>query len=235
MSTQHGPVLTSFTIYPYYYGAGWGADTSAYQIVAQQKGLTDIAAYISGKYVPAGIRTVISQYGGVTSATVAPAVLNRTASSGALSESEIQTIIANGIAANQLPNWGSNVLIMVFPASGFYPSAGVWARHWSTGLNHYYGYVFADIGGFPLSAWISHEIFEAATDPAITSSPAWEVGSTEICDGPCQPGVTLWDYNGSLIAAPFDNTIGGNCSTTGYDPPTVFDPLAFLIPVLFPK
>src|ERR1022692_4785518 len=118
MSTQGGPVLTSFTIYPYYYGAGWGADTNAPAIVAQQKVVTDIAAYISRHNVPANIQTVISQYG-VTSAAVAPAVLGPAASPPpqGLSEADIQSIIRNGMVAappHRLHGWGSNVLIFVF-------------------------------------------------------------------------------------------------------------------------
>jgi len=68
----------------------------------------------------------------------------------------------------------------------------------------------------PLQLVTSHEVFEAASDPAIDNTPGWD----EAVDG-CPDGMAL--YGGSWINLPFgwiagvhDNTQAGACSTTGY-------------------
>ena len=53
-----GPVLSSFTIYPLYYGNWEAAD-----ITAEQSYLNDLASYISGVNAPAGQQPMLKQYG----------------------------------------------------------------------------------------------------------------------------------------------------------------------------
>jgi len=52
---QGGPVLPIFTIYPYYYGSGWGTSIDGAAIREQQLYLANVAAYISGAYLPPGV------------------------------------------------------------------------------------------------------------------------------------------------------------------------------------
>src|ERR1700756_180978 len=66
LSYHGGPVLSSFTIYPLYYG-NWGDTTN------QQTYLEGLTTYMSGQNAPAGQQPMTRQYGVYSVNVAAPA------------------------------------------------------------------------------------------------------------------------------------------------------------------
>jgi len=242
--TNHGgPILGAsghpFTIAPLYVGTWSGSTDPA--VVDQQEFVQNVADYISRKYGPSSVPTFLAQYGVVAGASVAaPQFVAE--SPRAICDSDIRSTIATA-QANGLASFGPNTLIVVFFSSGFSPGSTCsdnpsLAYHRSEALNKYYGVVMVDInlevpGGFSLET--AHEVFESATDPDIFLNPAWDnLGppNVEICDN--VPANVVFSYNGSVFPGCYDNSLSGNSTTTGYDPPTAFEPLSFRYPLMYP-
>lgn len=195
-----GPILSTFKMYPLYYGTWTQAD-----INTQQNYLTGLAAYLSGSGAPAGQQPMMKQYG-VLAASVAPAA---TAGAGAtptsLTEAQVRTIIHNAQAAGTLHAYDRNSLILVFLAPGFLTHVTC-GYHGFEDTSSFYGVVPMSCG--PQPDLVGHEVFEAATDPA--DGQGWE----EAVDG-CTTSIPLSFGN---IPGAADNMNGGACSTTGYTP-----------------
>jgi hypothetical protein len=242
-----GPILGAaghpWTIAPLYVGSNWGSATST-AVLDHQRFLTNLADYVSGTYLPpTGMGTFLKQYGVVAKVTVAAPIVDTTQTARPICDSDIKTFITtNQGNANHLAAYGPDTLIMVFPSTGFTSNCSAtatFAYHSAVGANAYYGVSFADsatVGaGAPFTVVTAHEIFEAATDPYVgvtPNSPAWANPSTgEICDG---AGWPTFGFNGVQILGCWDNSLGGAVSTTGYDPPTPFDPVSFLYSGLYP-
>jgi len=240
--TNHGgPILGAsghpWTIAPLYVGSNWGGPTST-AVLEQQRFLNDVADYVSGKYLPPamGFRTFLAQYGVVAKVTIAAPVVDTTQTARPICDNDIQTFITtNQNNANHLAPYGANTLIMVFPSTGYTsscPSTATFAYHASARANAYYGVTFRDtdtVGArAPFTVAATHEVFEAATDPA---GNAWSAPNAEICD---YEGWELFGFNGAEILGCFDNSLGGAVSTTGYDAPTHFDPVSFLYSGVYP-
>jgi hypothetical protein len=239
-----------FTIFPFYVGAGWGSITPPSAAVrAHQAYLTNLAAFTSGTFVPPGIQPFIKQYRVVAGASVGPAAGDTTAPPRLLGSEDIKTIITNAQAKpptdiGHLPPYASNVLIMVFPSTTFTPGPDVCAGgltsgsyHCNAGPNKFFGVVFGSdtaTGASDVNQVVSHEVFEAATDPGFPGNLAWDnLGppNVEVCDSNLNP---TFGYNGIKIWQCFDNSLGGQQTTTGYDPPIAFDPVSFLYPTIYP-
>jgi len=247
IANHGGPILggagNPFTIYPYYYGRGWGGATSL-AVVDEQLFLTNLASYISGKYLPPGVNTFLRQYGVVSTASVASPVVNVTPTATTLSNQDILNAISAAQNANPptLPHYAANVLILVMPASGFSPCTSCdsivwWGYHRAAGANQNYSVTFADSAGCssgtPLcfSLVTSHEVFESTTDPGFSVSYAWDnfgPPNVELCDDAPDNG---FSYMGSAFPGCYDNSLSGNPTTTGYDPPTAFEPVSFIVPI----
>jgi hypothetical protein len=244
IANHGGPILggagNPFTIYPYYYGSGWGSATSS-SVVNEQLFLTNVASFISGKYVPPGINTFLHQYGVVSTASVAAPVVNAAPTPTTLSNQDILNAIgaAQNAAPPTLPHYASNVLILIMLASGFSPCTSCdsivwWGYHRAAAANEYYAVTFADAGcssGTPscFSLVTSHEIFESTTDPGFSVSYAWDnfgPPNIELCDNAPDNG---FSYMGSTFPGCYDNSLSGNPTTTGYDPPTAFEPISFIM------
>jgi len=253
ITDNHGPVLgetQDFTIYPYYYGGGWGSiNPPSAAVQAHQAYLAKLAAFISNAYHPSGIQPFIRQYRIGANAFAGPAAGDLTPAPKLLKDSDIKSIITSAQGASgdrHLPAYGPNVLIMVFPDSGFTYCSDVnicgndWsskAYHLTAGANAYYGVLFGDNTATSysvVSQAVSHEVFEASTDPAFS---AWQGAApphnatTEVCDS---DNSDVFSDNGIMVWSCYDNSIGGAQTTTGYDPPTAFDPISFIVPVMSP-
>jgi hypothetical protein len=243
-----GPILGAtghpWTIAPLYVGSNWGGPTSS-AVLEHQRLLNNLADYVSGTYLPpTGFATFLQQYGVVAKVTVAAPIVDTTQAARAICDSDIQTFITtNQGNANHLAAYGPDTLIMVFPSTGFTSNCqttATFAYHRALHANAYYGVSFADsalVGaGAPFTIVTAHEIFESATDPytgVTPNSPAWLNSSTgqEICDGAGWPS---FGFNGVQILGCWDNSLLGVASTTGYDPPTPFDPVSFLYSGIYP-
>jgi Bacterial tandem repeat domain 1 len=200
-----GPVLETFRIYPLYYG-NW----SAADINAQQTFLVNLAGYLCGQNAPAFEQPMMKQYG-VNQATVAPvATASPTAAPAILKSSDILNIIHANQAAGNLPAFGSDTLIMVFPAHGFgLDVCNGCGYHSSESPSAFWAVVPHDVGP-TLQLVTAHEVFEAAADPAIGNSPGWD----EPVDG-CT-SISFVTLSFGQIPGAADNTNAGTCSTTGY-------------------
>jgi hypothetical protein len=210
-----GPVLSSFTIYPLYYGS-W----SSAELTAQQSYLVGLASYLSGAYDPPGQLPMMWQYG-VYSASVASAPPPMAGGvPRSLSIADMRAIIFTAQRRGLLPGFGPNRLLVVFTAHGFTQAPGVCpgdptkpglcGYHTDEGQTSIFATVPADTGP-TLALVTAHEVFEAAADPAIDITPGW----TEAVDG-CStfPGLPF----GSIPGA-HDNTQNGACSATGFITP----------------
>jgi hypothetical protein len=231
-----GPVLETFEIYPLYYGDWTTAD-----IETQQAYLKTLASYISGKDAPAGQQPLIRQYG-VLSATVAAAqTADHSATPRTLTRAGLLKIISNNQANGKLPAYGPNSLLVVFPAHGFtLEGCDGCSYHASNSITEFWAVVPADTG--PNMQLVSaHEVFEAATDPAVGDSASWgwltgpyyPAGSSSPTNGEmvdqCGNNTITLSNLGIQIPQAMDNTAGitlgnpslnqppgGACSTTGY-------------------
>ncbi|SPF55501.1 hypothetical protein SBA4_7130001 [Candidatus Sulfopaludibacter sp. SbA4] len=222
---QGGPILKSFKIYPLYYG-----DWSAADINFQQAFLTNLTAYISGAYAPAGEQPMLMQYGVNTATVAAAATADPTAAPKTLSRSDVINIIHTNQAAGKLPAYGPNTVIFVFPAHGFDVSTGTpptpchgCGYHSSESPSELWAVVPADSGP-TLQLVTAHEVFESATDSTVDSPPrGWvSLDGSEAVDG-CNDPIPAYPFiNLSLgpvaiqIPGAADNTQDGICSTTGY-------------------
>src|ERR1700688_4994010 len=208
-----GPILTSFTIYPLYYGNWSRAD-----IAKSQQFLTHLTDYISGVNSLPYQQPVIRQYGVLEAAVAAPAVAVSGVPPGPIPDGALRDIIhANQLSWN-LPAYDGHTLIMVFPSAGFFaPLSQGCAYHGSETAAGFYAIVpfncnrsspQDDQGWFDV---VGHEVFEAAANPGITVASGWD----EAMDG-CVTGFRLPPWE--LLGGAADNTQDGWCSSTGYVP-----------------
>jgi hypothetical protein len=198
-----GPFLETFEIFPLYYGK-W----SASDLTAHHEYLVNLAGYMSGQNAPAFEQPVTQQYG-VTQVTVAAAATaSPKAKPRVLSRSDLVNIIQTNQSSGNLPPFGPNTLIMVFPAHGFSVNGcnGCGGYHSSQSTSAFWAVVPAD----QEQVVIAHELFEAATDPGIGSFQGWDE-AVDQCDA--ASAITL---SFGQIPPPTDNSNGGSCSATGY-------------------
>jgi len=219
-----GPVLSTFTIYPLY----WGQWTPA-QIKAQQDYLTGLTAYMSGAGAPRGEAPMLTQYG-VRAASVAAAKTANPTGAGVLSDEEIVQIIKNN--AGKLPAFDAHTLIMVFPGTGStLKRCKGCGYHASSSDTAFWAAVPQDAGP-TLALVTAHEVFEASTDPGVDNTKAFisHNGSEAVdtCNGPKYPFINM---SFGQIPGAADNTQGGACSATGYISSTLerFNQIAFNI------
>ena len=203
LKNHGGPVMKSFEIVPLYYGPWKAAD-----IAQHQKYLVGLAQYISGANAPANSQPTLVQYG-VTSAGVKDPVI-RPSGPGSISLDTpgVEAVIHAAQQDHSIPDYASNRLILLLLPHGAVLTVHC-AYHDSEGVGKYFAVLNQDC-----SPWLevtAHEVFEAATDPAINLTPphnAWD----EAVD-PCGTSFTLWF---GPVPGAFDNMIHA-CSTTGYD------------------
>jgi hypothetical protein len=225
LSYHGGPVLSSFTIYPLYYG-NWGDTTS------QQTYLKGLAAYISGHNAPAGQQPMTRQYGVYSVNVAEPAtasVIPGVCKSYQCTKPDVRNIIETYQTNKKLPGYGPNTLIVVFLASGFVVtdnSGG--AYHSSESTSAFWAVVPKDAGlgspvagprpaaPGPLQLVTSHEVFEAAANPADDDVRGWDEAVDGCPDGMAQYGGSWINLSFGWIAGVHDNTQAGACSTTGY-------------------
>jgi hypothetical protein len=211
-------------IVPLFLGNYWSTPTGAFDQLSTTLYLIDLVDYISGVGAPADQQPYLTQYG-ITSASIQNAV-NVAWPDGQLSDASIQSEIWSLKSSGQLPA-SPTAIVMVFPGEGITPGAG-------TNVGYHQGfpiyfvpaiYAVAFKGGnVSQSLLSSHEIQEAATDPAWNFiQMGWGVDpSHEICDD-ATCGVPSGQYksftsNGITIIGCADNTQGGQCTSTGYIP-----------------
>jgi len=223
-----GPVLTNFNIYPVFWGQGWPVEL----FVPRLNELESIAEFISGGVnAPVNQQPFMKQYGVLKATVQNVKFISNTSGPRVFSNTDIQSIIHSAQATGDIPAYAPGVLIVLFLnvgskldtniCGGTAPSAC--GYHRDEGVNKYYAVVPVD-GGIPL---VDHEVFEAATDPAIfTSSEGWfGPGSAtvpprgdEIVDG-C---TTFFPYShfgtNNQLTSGADNNSNGFCTLTGYTP-----------------
>lgn len=194
-----GPILENWTIHPLYYG-NW---TEA-EIATQQQYLTNLAAYISGAYRAPNTQPTLWQYGPRAATVAAPVWVNQTTAPdqylstcnpsssnspnlpGNLYDCDVRSIIAanQGSGPNEVPDFGPERVIVLFPAPGFEDSScNCGGRHGSESDSSFYAVVYnSPPGGYGAAysdadsqyqAVTSHEIFEDATDPAVGNFFGW--------------------------------------------------------------
>jgi Polyglycine hydrolase-like, structural repeat len=208
-----GPVLKSFEIVPFYYGP-WKQTA----VDEHQKYLIGLTQYISGANAPANSQPTLVQYG-VTSAGVADAVMQAAPSTPVNTDGPgLVSIIHSAQNAGKLPPYASNRLILVLLPNGSTVKEHC-AYHSAEAVGKYWAVVTQDCNPWLLVS--AHEIFEAATDPAIGLTPAHNAWSEAV--DPCGTSFTLWF---GTIPGAMDNSIHA-CSTTGYDTTPATPPGAF--------
>ena len=201
LANHGGPVLKSFQVAPYYYGP--------WQLTAlrqHQNYLVGLTQYLSNANAPANTRTTLVQYG-VTSAGVTGQAQNffNPTSPLSMSDTDIRVAIHAAQAAGTLPAYSTSTLILFLLPTGATATVHC-GYHNNEGVGKYYAVVTQDCG--PWLQVTAHEVFEAATDPAVNVQSAWD----EAVD-PCATWFNLWF---GPVPGAFDNSIHG-CSTTGYD------------------
>jgi Bacterial tandem repeat domain 1 len=205
-----GPILENYTIYPLYYG-NWTQE----EIETQQTFLTNLAAYISGANAPAKQQPTLWQYGPRSVTVAAPVWVNQTTSPdqytstcngsgqnspGNLYDCDAQIIIGanQGSGPNQVPEFGPERVIFLFPAPNFgNPECNCGGYHASLSDASFYGVVYnSPPGGYGLAysdaesqyqAVTSHEVFEDATDPAVDNFFGWVTVSCSVYVAPTNP------------------------------------------------
>ena len=198
-----GPFLQTFEIYPLYYG-NWAES----DITTQQTYVANLAAYMSGVGAPSGEQPMMKQYGVnqvtvAAAATASPAAKPQVLSSNAL----LKIIHANQKSGN-LPAFGPNTLIVVFPAHGFSVNGcdGCGGYHSSQSTSAFWAVVPED----QEQVVIAHEIFESSADPAVNTFQGWDEAIDQ-----CDSASPIYLSFGPIPPAT-DNTNGGACSTSGY-------------------
>ncbi len=198
-----GPILQTFEIYPLYYG-NW----SESDLTAQQTYLVNLAAYLSGEGAPSGEQSMMKQYGVNQVTVAAAATASPNAKPKVLTRGNVLSIIhANQTSAN-LPAFGPNTLIIVFPAHGFSVTGcnGCGGFHASQSTAAFWAVVPAD----QEQVVIAHEIFESSADPAVNNFKGWDE-AVDQCDSASNINLSF-----GPIPPATDNTNAGACSTSGY-------------------
>ena len=198
-----GPFLQQFEIYPLYYG-NWAES----DITTQQTYVVNLAAYMSGENAPAGEQPMMKQYG-VNQVTVAAvATASPAAKPKVLSHNALLNIIHANQKSGNLPAFGPNTLIVVFPAHGFSVTGcdGCGGYHTSESTSAFWAVVPED----QEQVVISHEIFESSADPAVNTFQGWDEAIDQ-----CDSASPIYLSFGPIPPAT-DNTNGGACSTSGY-------------------
>lgn len=220
-----GPVLSTFKIYPLYYGV-W---TSA-QIKAQQDYLAGLTAYLSGVGAPKGEVPMLTQYG-VNAASRAAAVTANPNAKGSLSKTELVKIINDNIG--KLHAFDTHTLIMVFPGTGSTLPGCTGCGYHASESNTAFWAVVPQNAGPTLALVTAHEVFESATDPGIDNSKGLiSHNGQEAVDGCNNPIPTYPFINLSFgqIPGAADNTQGGACNKTGdIHVPEKFNQISFNI------
>jgi len=221
-----GLVMGQFTIYPIFYGSSWTGPAKT----LWQNYLNGVAGYISGTGAPAGKSPFLRQYG-IISATVATPVTLATMKTKP-NDGDVRSYIQSLVNAGTLPAWAPNRLFMLLPESDFSPDNCTlsghtsacdfkvwWGYHRAVSSTGFYAVTFS--GNSFTTVLASHEIFEAATDPAWNAGvAAWNFDApgnarTEICDFCAGSGGTFIG-NAVVMQQCFDNKLSGICNTTGY-------------------
>ncbi len=204
-----GTVLTSFRMYPLFYGAWTKTENDLHWSY-----LSGLAQYISGQNAATGQIPMLRQYG-VISATVAPKVMvSPGVPATVLSDMEIQSIIHVNQVSGNLPAFGEDTLIVVFLAPGFSLNiTGGCAYHASLPGSAFYGVIPVPPVCGPKFLVTAHEVFEAATNP--DGNGWWSNSSGEAVDN-CTS--TFNEPSVGAITGAADNTQGGTCSVSGYIP-----------------
>jgi hypothetical protein len=211
-----GPVLTSFTIYPLYYG-DWSKSPHSIQDVHDY--LVALADYVSGKGAPADQAPVLRQYG-VLEAKVGPMAV---ASGKPIvapapndndpqrSESaQVRRIILDNQLSGKLPAFTPNMLIVVVVGPDTRLCGGFHAAQSPSAI-----YAMSPIACGGDFALLSHQIFQAAINPA---KSAWFSDRSPEPAQPCSQNMGPGSSVGRPIAGVVDNTRDGACSTTAYAP-----------------
>jgi hypothetical protein len=175
-----GPFLENFTIYPLYYG-GW----SQTDLTTQQTYVVNLAAYMSGVNAPGSEQPVMRQYGVNQVAVAAAATASPTATPTVLSRKALVNIIHTNQTSGNLPPFGPNTLIVIFPAHGFSVSGcnGCGGYHASQSTSAFWAVIPQD----QEQVVIAHEIFEASADPADNNFQGWDDGSGPRVHRRCLP------------------------------------------------
>jgi hypothetical protein len=243
-----GRILTTFTIYPVYYG-NW-SDTST-----QQAYLVALARHMSGQDAPAGQKPMIWQYG-VNQVSVAagvktsqPAITPRT-----VTDSDIVDIIHQNqlpttqvscqattpgskpvcktvvVAPAKLPAYGPGVLILVLLAKEYPLNCGgnCGAYHDSESSVAYYAAVPHYDDFSTQSIKVSHEVFEAAANPAgwrrTANGDTWVEGDagwdelSDQCGGISIGSIVVTSAHDNTLTQPmhWPDDQRPACSVTGY-------------------
>ena len=198
-----GPILQTFEIYPLYYG-NW----SESDLTTQQTYLVNLAAYLSGEGASSGEQPMMKQYGVNQVTVAAAATASPNAKPKVLSRSNVLSIIHANQASANLPAFGPNTLIIVFPAHGFSVTGcnGCGGFHASQSTAAFWAVVPAD----QEQVVIAHEVFESSADPAVNNFQGWDE-AVDQCDSASNINLSF-----GPIPPATDNTNGGACSTSGY-------------------
>jgi len=198
-----GPFLQTFEIYPLYYG-NW----SESDLTTQQTYVVNLAAYMSGANAPASEQPMMKQYGVNQVTVAAPATASPSAKPVVLTRAAVLKIIYANQKTGNLPAFGPNTLIVVFPAHGFSVTGcnGCGGFHASQSTSAFWAVVPAD----QEQVVIAHEIFESSADPAVNNFVGWDE-AVDQCDSASNINLSF-----GPIPPATDNTNGGTCSTSGY-------------------
>ena len=225
-----GPVLSTFTIYPLYYGNWQAAD-----ITAQESYLSNLAAYLSGQNTPAGLQPMMKQYG-VNQVSVAPYHVSGLltlpdkpdpgftgpdpcSAPTCLWRGDVEYIIQANQSAGRLPAYSSETLIVVFPAHGIgLHGCNGCGYHTSDSASAFWAVVPEDAGAFgELNAQdgfqlvTAHEVFEASADPSVNNYQGWDE-AVDQCDNSYAISLSTIPIR---IPAATDNTEAGACNSNG--------------------
>jgi len=196
----------------------WGTFPVGRQATMQSY-ITNLAMHISGSTTPPTFEPVVAQYGvhgAVVGATYADTTLpSHNGVAGHATRDDLAGKIAQLQAAGHLPAYGPERVFMVFTDGITFDDAygSQWCgEHFAAGAGQYYAVVpfpsasgcgSGGFGGFDATGvWqsiTSHEVFEAATDPAAfaqgVGAPGW---TPEIADD-CAWGNNLIDMGWGVV------------------------------------
>lgn len=175
-----GPLLSAPELVSFYWGPFSASDVNTMQTY-----LHGVSGYLGGAGAQPASEQVLEQYG-TYGATVGPFFQESVAPSSA-SEANVKSKILSLQASGNLPPFSAQRLFLVFTKGVTFSGYGsVWCGyHGKWGADQYFAICpFPAANGCgvanPLPAWqsiTSHEIFEAATDPAPGSG--WTVDNEE--------------------------------------------------------
>jgi hypothetical protein len=198
-----GTILPSPQIAPLYIGVGW---TDA-DIATTQSYLQGLAGYLQGTAAPTGCQSVVQQYGVTGGSVLLPDFIHL--SSTKFTRGQVANIIST--SQQLFGTWGyayNRIVLALFKGSpvdfGTENGRIVDGFHDDAGGGQYYAAVAWELTGdwSSFETLISHEIFEAATDPSpangVFQDQAW------VYDIPvhgvktiCFPGVPCFDLQTS--------------------------------------